>query len=148
MLILVLIFFLNGILFGKICAEDDPNMITQLSRTVLPQKYALSIIIDLDAVVFSGNVTIALKVLESQKSFTLHSKDLNVDWYIQLKDGNEREYKVESFDFNDYQETVRLNFTDVLEPGDYTMSIAFSGVIRSDLKGLYRSSYQNNGETV
>lgn len=146
---LLILSVFNGLLLCEISAEDDINYLTHLSRNILPQKYALSILVDLDAIVFSGNVTTNLQILEPTITFKLHSKDLTVLWEeLQLRDGNNKEYKVDTYYIDDYQETVQLNFTETLPVGEYLMSISFSAAIRSDLTGLYRSSYKRNGETV
>lgn len=141
MLLPLILVSLSGLFINELSAN-------QLTHNVLPQKYILSIIVDLVAAEFIGNVTIDIRVLEPQISITLHAKELDVIWEeLQLRDLHNQIFKVDTYDVDDIQETVQLNFTDVIPPGDYKIFTSFAGSIRSDSMGLYKTSYDYNGKT-
>lgn len=122
----------------------DPFQNYRLPTNVTPSRYSLWLLIDLAEVSFSGNVSIAVSVLEPTFLISLNYKEIDVDWsavILRSSDGN-RLYTYQSEALRPIDEIADIRFTEELPVGDYLISLSFSAPMRSDLRGLYQSSYR------
>lgn len=136
-------------------AFSDPNY--RLNSKLSPIQYSIVIKPYFEtgnalAFTFDGEVSITLEANEANVSqIRLHSEDLifgasNItvtrqNAAISLNPQNPLEF-VKNYSF------VDINLETSLELGvRYTLTILYRGPIRSDLSGLYRSSYVENGKT-
>lgn len=114
----------------------------RLSGNARPVSYDLDLKIDVDAQQFSGSVEITLQVISETSILDLHYKDMECK-NVKLTDNNQV-YEMLGEVYDESTEIWKLNFP-VLVPGLYQLSIDFQSVIRTDLKGLYMSTYFDEG---
>lgn len=122
----------------------DPFQNYRLPTNVIPSRYSLWLLIDLAEVSFSGNVTIAVRVAEPTFLISLNYKEINVDWsevILRSSDGS-RLFTFQSQELRPLDEIAVIRFTEQLPVGDYLISLSFAAPMRSDLRGLYQSSYR------
>lgn len=99
---------------------------------------------------FNGSVNIRVKVLEDDtNSITLHSRNLNIlEWNLQKMVSEELiSVPVENPIIDEATDfiTFALVGNEKLEQDvDYRLFITFSGMLRAEQDGFYRSSYRNS----
>jgi puromycin-sensitive aminopeptidase len=111
----------------------------RLPRTVLPRRYDLRIEPDLGAATFRGTEDVAVEVVEAVDRILLNAADLEVDeaWVVG-PDGA----RVEATTALDEQsERLTLVLAAPVQPGDWTVHLAFRGTLNDKLKGFYRSVF-------
>lgn len=132
----------------------------RLPRAVVPRHYDLTLRVDLEAFVFTGAVNISLRAHQATRYVVLHRADLNVtEDAVRMRRVAEtsggrggsrrdlaiqRQFEVRQNQFHvvELEEKLVKGVSYVLELGH------FQGAIRTDLRGLYRSSYRDrNGNT-
>ena len=103
---------------------------------------------------FTGSVKIILDVKTDTKDIILHSNKLSLDKdkIKVLSNGDKNSLPV---DYGGIEmishpyEFLKIPMKSALEEGrQYSVQISFSGKIENDLRGIYYSSYEMNGETV
>ncbi len=117
---------------------------TRLANQILPTHYNLTILPDILASTFSGNEIIKIKVTNKTKTITLHSKDIDVE--IAKFKNKKIEQFASKINYNIKKETVILHFKDEILIGQGKLSLTFSGIINSSLRGFYKSKYVLGGE--
>lgn len=121
----------------------DPYQNYRLPTNVIPSRYSLWLLIDLAEVSFSGNVTITVRVTEPTFSISLNYKEIDVDWSdVSLRSDTNRLFTFQSLVQRPLDEIADIRFTEQLPVGDYEISLSFAAPMRSDLRGLYQSSYR------
>lgn len=107
----------------------------RLPRNVIPLRYNLKIVPNLDTATFWGTVIVKLNVKTKTNTIMLNSKNLNII-SIRINKKLENNFKIES-------KTERLIITTrkMLKPGIVCLRIHFSGILNNELTGLYRSTY-------
>lgn len=136
--------FLLAISSGLLFSPSDAQTVNRykLSGASRPLHYDLAIRIDVDEQVFSGSVDITVDVLSATAVLDLHYKDMKVT-NIKLTD-NHQLFEVRQEAYDEETEILSLLFTELV-PGTYKLSMDFNAKIRTDLKGLYMSTYFNEG---
>jgi puromycin-sensitive aminopeptidase len=107
----------------------------RLPRNVIPMRYNLKIVPNLDTATFWGIVIVKLSITTRTNTIMLNSKNLNII-SIRINKKLENNFKIDS-------ETERLIITTrkMLKPGIVCLRIHFSGILNNELTGLYRSTY-------
>jgi puromycin-sensitive aminopeptidase len=107
----------------------------RLPRNVIPMRYNLKIVPNLDTATFWGTVIVKLNVKTRTNTIMLNSKNLNII-SIRINKKLENNFKIDS-------KTERLIITTrkMLKPGIVCLRIHFSGILNNELTGLYRSTY-------
>lgn len=128
------------LLFITFCAQSSNSQSYRLPTDVIPVTYDLWIKINLDTFRFDGNVTIRIKVLSETNTISLNAAEIDVPWE------NAELSTTPTVSPNGYtekitEEIVELQFANTIPVGEYDLNLSFEADIRSDLKGLYRSSY-------
>lgn len=131
------------LIIGVVNCDDNP-MSYRLPATITPSHYKLTIEINLVDFKFSGNVEIKIDIKEPTKQIKLHYKDITVKWLEATLTKDELSFKPQSVDDTTLysQEMGIINYETDLAVGSYVIKLEFSGDIRNDLKGLYRSEYE------
>jgi aminopeptidase N len=112
----------------------------RLPRTVVPARYQLTIRPDLDAGTFSGAVDVSLIVEQPVDRVVLNAADLSIDaGRIAFDDGTVLD--LESVDYDAELQRASLAFEAPVVAGEWTLSLAFHGVLNDRLRGFYRSTY-------
>lgn len=112
----------------------------RLPTNVLPELYDLWIKVNLNSFKFDGTVTITINVLTETKTIALNAKDITVAW-SDVTLNQTSAVKPINFNYNETEEIASIVFADGIVPGKYNLVLKFNGDIRTDLKGLYKSSY-------
>jgi puromycin-sensitive aminopeptidase len=112
-----------------------------LPRTVIPTRYELRLEPDLETFTFDGQVSIEVGVIDSVGEIVLNAAE------IDLKEatfrGPEGEIPVTDISYDDEFSRATLNLGSSAPAGDYTLDIAYTGLINDQLRGLYRSVYRD-----
>jgi puromycin-sensitive aminopeptidase len=116
--------------------DDNPF---RLERKVLPESYELVLRIDPNEEEFHGQVGITVTARESTGAFELNSVDLEItSSYLETASGQ----SPVAVSYRPENEIVELEPATPLAQGEQAhLSIGFTGRLRSDLSGLYRSVY-------
>ena len=86
---------------------------------------------------FTGKVIIDFEVLEATNQVTIHQRQLTIN-KVSL-DGLKK-----SFEYVKLTEFLIISTEAMLESGSkHSLEIEYAGTLREDLKGFYRSSYDN-----
>jgi puromycin-sensitive aminopeptidase len=113
----------------------------RLPRTVVPSRYDLRLEPDLEKATFAGRVEIAVMVHEAVEEIVLNAAELHIsEASIQSFAGNRFTAVVA---LEEETERCRLRFGRPLEPGEWRLTLAFTGVLNDKLRGFYRSSYKD-----
>ena len=124
--------------------ENNPY---RLPKTVLPTRYDLELVPDLESFTYSGVADIQLVVSEPTDRITLNADEITFgEAWVQV--GEER-ITVTAVGLDAETERAHLSVERKVAAGDATLHIEFSGEINDELRGFYRSSYTDgSGEHV
>ncbi|NLV55436.1 MAG: M1 family peptidase [Acidimicrobiales bacterium] len=113
----------------------------RLPRTVLPRRYDLHLVPDLDAATFAGTVSIEVEVVETVTEIVLNSIELTIDETTVERDGERHPATVA---LDDDTERATLTLDAPLGPGPATVHLTFAGVLNDKLHGFYRSTFTDD----
>ena len=113
----------------------------QLPNSVLPEKYRLSLSPDLQNFTFEGRVDIDVQVQSSTSEITLNAAELTLR-EASLTQGDTR-VSARSLSVDEDSETATITLDSEAAPGSATLSISYQGILNDQLKGFYRSRYQD-----
>lgn len=117
----------------------DASLPTQLPRTAIPSRYAIEVTPHADRLSFDGAVTIDLKVIKPTNELVLNAADLAiVSATLQIKGGQVLPAQVK---LDNEVQTAAFGFSQTLQPGDYRLSIRYSGKINTQANGLFALDY-------
>ncbi|KAJ8311343.1 LOW QUALITY PROTEIN: hypothetical protein KUTeg_010698 [Tegillarca granosa] len=128
----------------------------RLPRTITPIQYDLELQPNLygsdpEIFNFEGFVRIKLQCVEKARNITLNSNKLLIDVdsiVVVPDDGNVPNPKYTDLTTDAARQFAVISLDNELIPGKtYTLEMKFSGPLKTDLKGLYLSSYQEAGTT-
>src|SRR5216684_9002369 len=128
---------------GAPLAESSQDY--RLPKTVTPHRYEIRLTPDLQAFTFQGEVNIAVVVNETTDDVVLNALELEIDKVTAERGGKSVAAKVEP---EPAKERAHLRFAEKLSSGQWTLKIAFRGILNDKLHGFYRSQYQDaSGKT-
>lgn len=113
----------------------------RLSPGVVPARYDLHIVVDLENAQFNGTVTIHAHANQPTSAIELHLLDLSTS-DVQVMEGVSA-VAVSDLRINNETQTLRIALARTVI-GDCSITVSFEGEIKDDMKGLYRSSYYEN----
>jgi|HubBroStandDraft_1064217.scaffolds.fasta_scaffold20796_1 puromycin-sensitive aminopeptidase len=123
----------------------DTTQDYRLPKNVTPRRYDIRLTPDLKAFTFQGEVNIAVVVNEATDEVVLNALELEIDKVIAERNGKSLTAKAE---LEAAKERAHLRFAEKLGPGEWTLKIAFRGILNDKLHGFYRSQYQDaSGKT-
>jgi puromycin-sensitive aminopeptidase len=113
----------------------------RLPTTVVPIRYDLRLEPDLDAATFAGEESIAVTVKEPVNEIVLNAAELAIrSVAAERADGVVMQGSVAT---EAEAERARLLFPSAIEPGEWRLRLAFTGVLNDRLHGFYRSTYKD-----
>ena len=113
----------------------------RLPTTVVPTRYDIRLEPDLEAATFTGEETIAVTVTEAVTEVVLNAAELLIrSVAIESADGVAVQGSVA---LEAESERARLLFPAPIEPGEWRLRLAFTGVLNDRLHGFYRSTYKD-----
>ena len=113
----------------------------RLPRTVTPQRYEIRLVPDLAQFTFSGEESVAISVNQATAEIVLNALELEIDRCSVERAGTSLAGKAEP---DPKKERATLRFERALDPGEWTLKIAFRGILNDKLHGFYRSQYQDS----
>jgi len=114
-----------------------------LPDEVTPSRYDIQITPDAAKMRFDGKVTIAISVKRPTQSLTLNAADLTFSKVV--LSGHEAETPTVAFDTE--VQTAKISFASPIQPGDYSLTIDYAGLINTQSRGLFAVDYQDaNGK--
>lgn len=115
----------------------------RIPTTTLPHHYDLYLHPDLDSGDFSGRVTILIGVTSPMTYLVSHVKKMNVTFTSLQKEGERGKEEVEverAFEYQPNQFWVVVPRR-ALRPGNYSLTLHFTGTLTGSIVGFYRSVY-------
>ncbi len=123
----------------------DTTQDYRLPKNVTPKRYDIRLTPDLKAFTFQGDVNIAVVVNDATDAVVLNALELEIDKVTAERAGKSVAAKAE---LETAKERAHLRFAEKLSPGEWTLKIAFRGILNDKLHGFYRSQYQDaSGKT-
>ncbi len=123
---------------GAPLAESGSDF--RLPKTVTPRRYELRLIPDLTQFTFAGEERVAIVVNAPTSEIVLNALELDVDRVSVERDKTSINGKAE---LDPKKERAILRFERPLDPGEWTLNLAFRGILNDKLHGFYRSQYQD-----
>src|SRR5271154_441691 len=112
----------------------------RLPKSVTPRRYDIRLTPDLQAFTFQGEVDIAVVVNQATDDVVLNALELEIDKVTAERAGKSLAARAE---LEPARERAHLRFAEKLAPGEWTLRIAFRGILNDKLHGFYRSQYQD-----
>src|SRR6202521_238011 len=123
----------------------DSSQDYRLPKNVTPKRYDLRLTPDLTAFTFQGEVSVAIVVNDATDDVVLNALELEIDKVTAERAGKSLSAKAE---MEPAKERAHLRFAEKLAAGEWTLKIAFRGILNDKLHGFYRSQYQDaSGKT-
>ena len=110
-----------------------------LLKEAMPLTYSIEIQPDFKALTFSGKEEILIDLKKDTKEIKLNSKNL------EIKNVNINNLKAKII-YDKKYETAKFIFQDIIKKGKIKLNFEFKGKIREDLRGFYKSVYENKNE--
>jgi glutamyl aminopeptidase len=128
--------------YSTMLNESSPEVGFRLSQNVKPIFYDLYLIPDLDKGSFEGRVSIFINITGTQKSITLHQKDLNISKVTLMPISLVKLDIKESYS-NEKDETFTIVPKEELSDVTYHLNLSFSGSLSDKIVGFYSSRYKD-----
>src|ERR1700731_1252917 len=106
----------------------------RLPEVAAPENYKLTFTPDLAKATFEGDETISLRVLKPTSEITLNAVDIDFHDVTITSGGNTQKATVTP---EKAKEMVVLAFANPLHAGAATVHIAYTGILNSEMRGLY-----------
>ena len=133
--------------------DDDP-MTYRLPRSVVPSRYRLTLVPDLAAATFAGEVAIDVTVDEPVTTIVLNAAELTIDSVSLIPSGTggadngapsgAEPLEPTSTTLDADEERVTLTFDQPVAVGPATLRLSFTGILNDKLRGFYRSTFTDD----
>ena len=124
--------------------------VKRLYKSFIPANYTINLDPDRDTMRLSGTVIIrGKKVDRPSQRLTFHQHDLKItEATITKHDKKKGDHKVAVTRINHHAsfDEVRLHADDQLFPGEYTVTMRFSGEITRNMEGVYPCFFKHDGK--
>lgn len=126
-------------------AVAEPDQLEyRLPRNVVPNRYDLRLSPDLEKFKFDGEVKIDVDVKEAVSEVLLNSLELDID---SASASNGSQTVEASHQLIEDQERLKLSFKEALKPGNWVITVKYTGELNDKLHGFYRSTYTDEAGT-
>jgi puromycin-sensitive aminopeptidase len=113
----------------------------RLPRTVVPERYELTLTPDLRAFTFAGEERVAVRVHEPVREILLNALELEIrEAYLTNAAGARLDGSVT---LEEADERARVALSGTAELGEWSLHLRFSGILNDKLHGFYRSVYRD-----
>ena len=114
----------------------------RIAPTVVPSAYRLRLRPDITAATFTGTVEISLEIVQPVRVIVLNAIELDVEPATLVVAG--RTLHSSAPVLNDEFETATFHFDDELPVGEATFVVSFRGTLNDQLRGFYRSTFNDD----
>ena len=111
----------------------------RLSKNVIPNKYEISLDVDLDTFTYSGYQAIDISINKKTPKIQLNAAELTVDKCF-IQNSNKKRLEAEIV-YEKEIECISFIFPEEISSGEWRLEVAFNGKIREDLRGFYKSKF-------
>ncbi|XP_002516101.2 aminopeptidase M1 [Ricinus communis] len=119
----------------------------RLPKFAVPKRYDIRIKPDLSACTFSGTVSVDLEIVSNTKFIVLNAADLSVKSNsVNFTSSSSKMVEAVKAELFEGDDILVLEFAETLPVGAGILAIEFDGVLNDKMKGLYKSTYEINGE--
>ena len=118
-----------------------PDVTYRLPRTVVPDRYDLTLTPDLENASFAGEARIRVTVTEDVTEVVLNAVELKIISAELLSEDGTRH--VPSVSYDPDEERVILALEAAATPGVWYLDVTFVGVLNDKLQGFYRSTFKD-----
>ena len=116
----------------------------RLPRRVVPRHYRLRMEPDLDAATFAGSEVVTVDVVKPTDRVVLNAAELRID-QARFVRGNTRIDAEVSYD--EERQRANLRVSEPLATGRWEFRCTFTGILNDQLRGFYRSTFEDEGGT-
>ncbi|HUG36237.1 MAG TPA: M1 family metallopeptidase, partial [Candidatus Limnocylindrales bacterium] len=114
-----------------------------MPTTVVPSRYDIRLEPDLDAATFAGEETVTVTVREPVSEVLLNAAELAIQAVSAEPAGGADGARIEgTAALDEANEHARLIFPTPLAPGEWRLTLRFTGILNDRLHGFYRSTYK------
>lgn len=125
---------------------DDDNLNFRLPNNTRPEKYDVSLVTNIHTgnFAFTGTVVIELNVEVESTNITLHKRQLDISTVTLTNIATNVNLIIGTASFDEITDLYTIPITSpVAVNTKLRLTLAFSGTLRNDNAGFYRSSYVN-----
>jgi puromycin-sensitive aminopeptidase len=115
----------------------------RLPTSVVPSRYEIRLTPDLEAATFAGEETVTVTVGEPVMEIVLNAAELAIQSVAARDAAGAVVQGTAALD--EAQERARLIFPSPLAPGEWRLTLVFTGILNDKLHGFYRSTYKDPG---
>lgn len=123
------------------------KQVTRLFEQFEPTNYKLSLVPDRDAMTFSGTVIITGKKKgRPSQRLTFHQKELNITKasIVNKTKQSDKDLAIDRINLHKSYDEVRLHTNEMVFPGEYEITLEFSGKITKPMNGMYPCFFEEN----
>ena len=113
----------------------------RLPRTIVPERYDLTLTPDLGEARFAGEARIRVAVTERVSQVVLNAVELDILTARFVSDAGEALSGTVSYDEAEERATIALDAP--AEPGTWDLDLTFTGILNDKLHGFYRSTFHD-----
>ncbi len=123
-------------------AAAKKSSLVRLSKDVLPVHYDLTVEPDMRKFTFAGSEQVTVSVGKATREIVLNAADIDCKQAEIIEPENKKEKAQIVFDKK--SERMRLLFKNSLPAGTYKIDLKFTGNLNDQLKGFYRSAFEDD----
>src|SRR5260370_1603039 len=113
----------------------------RLPTTVVPKRYDLRLEPDLAAATFAGEAVITVEVETTLTEIVVNAAELAIQSVSIAREGGVPIHG--SITLDEAAERARFVFPAAIAPGEWRLTVRFTGVLNDRLHGFYRSTYKD-----
>lgn len=136
--------------FGNLEKNLSAAINHRLSDNIKPTHYNIEFILNIEEGIYHGKSNVNITISEETQHIELHS----INWAItettlinkdvrQSQKNKELIYKPSHYSYNKEINIFIIHFSNKLLPGNYILNVEFFSEATNDIKGLFRTSYNN-----
>jgi puromycin-sensitive aminopeptidase len=118
----------------------------RLPRTVLPDRYELTLTPDLGAATFAGEERVTVRVVSPVRQIALNAIELEILTAEFASDDGSVALSGSVF-YDEVEERAIIDLDATAEAGVWHLHVTFTGILNDKLHGFYRSTFQDAGGT-
>lgn len=112
----------------------------RLVEQIVPSRYQLQLVPDLEKFIFEASESIEFELVADASQLKFHADGLDIKTA-------EIDGQSVKFTYQPAEQTVTFAASSEFRQGSHRLMLSFSGQLRDDLRGFYRSSYETDGQT-